>query len=601
MLTNTKTPRHVVTLADRIRVVRQRALVAACYAEYARLLNESDSDESESESDSDSDEVDTELQERRARTLREWDALRVAIMGPPGTRRPGRTPEEMQRWRDENVVHKAEMKSNPEHKHDYETQFATSSRTLWCDAKAYFHTTLPNMPGRAETMDIYSHTWADALRADAAAVACANAHNGFEAQRAQKRQRRATNAPRRAAGKARNDHCSALERRELLRLRDHVHRVTNRRVRVRICPDGCWADALFRTADMPAGQWLAWQHKSTAKMATDKKDRTYWQFDDVLTYTDALVVCSVEADLDRVWVVHGKVLDDHRTVNMKVTKEKDTGTILPVPADGTTLPINLDGLVVELLRECAKVVEGHATALRTWTVEAADARVGQKHAVERAGVLAWMRCKHGGQVPWLEMPEAMRNDERNLRLLRDGTVIVYPEGQNTKVDLEVLHDWTNPNGRKTTYQFKTPKKLKNQTGLNVLLETDCGHDETGVKLRLNTYKLGDNDVYVIVIPDEKSTLAREGHVDVWEIPEAALFDKGLLGTTDAPPLADTGGFMVHRKGSTANAPKHGWTRAYHQAFVATADGWKDAREAEASLRGVKRAREEDECSEPDLE
>ena len=32
-----------------------------------------------------------------------------------------------------------------------------------------------------------------------------------------------------------------------------------------------------------------------------------------------------------------------------------------------------------------------------------------------------------------------------------------------------------------------------------------------------------------------------------------------------------------------------------------ADGWKDAHEAEASLRGVKRAREEDECSEPELE
>ena len=73
-----------------------------------------------------------------------------------------------------------------------------------------------------------------------------------------------------------------------------------------------------------------------------------------------------------------------------------------------------------------------------------------------------MRCVHGGeQVPWLEMPVAMRDDDRNLRLLRDGTVIAYPEGQNTKVDLEVLHEWTNPNGRKTTYQFKTPEKPEN--------------------------------------------------------------------------------------------------------------------------------------------
>ncbi|MDG2281926.1 MAG: hypothetical protein P8L45_02345, partial [Longimicrobiales bacterium] len=58
----------------------------------------------------------------------------------------------------------------------------------------------------------------------------------------------------------------------------------------------------------------------------------------------------------------------------------------------------------------------------------------------------------------------------------------------------------------------------------------------GTRLAFVSNRAGDNDVYVIVIPDRKSVLAREGHVDVWEFPEAALFDKGLLGTADAPPL-----------------------------------------------------------------
>ena len=121
----------------------------------------------------------------------------------------------------------------------------------------------------------------------------------------------------------------------------------------------------------------------------------------------------------------------------------------------------MEGLVAALEAECAKVVEKDATALRTFTVEEAEARLGKSQAVERAGILAWMRCVHGGdQVPWLEMPEAMRDDDRNLRLLRDGTVVAYPEGQNTKVDLEVLHEWRDPKGRKTTHQFKTPGGTK---------------------------------------------------------------------------------------------------------------------------------------------
>ena len=581
--------------------------------------------------------IDAELQERRARTLREWDALKDEITGTPKTwgvnprtrklyeKRPQRTPPEMQKARDAHEAHKHEMKSTPEHKHDYKTRFATSSRTSWRDKHARFVTQLHEIPGRAETMYIHSHTWADALRADAAAVACANAHNSLNTQRAQKKQRLAANAPKRAADMVKHGDNCALERRELLRLRDHVHRVTEGGVRVQICPDGCWADALFRTADMRAGQWLAWQHKSTAEMHTDeKKGSTFWLFNKVLGYTHALVVCSDEEEPDRVWVLHGKVLDDHGVRDMKVTKSKKKG-ILPVPADGKTLPTNLDGLVAALQRECAKVVAEDATALRTCTVEEVDARVGQNHAVERAGVLAWCACKHGEPVPWLEMPLAMRDDDRNLRLLRkvvNGTVVetvlAYPESQNGKVDVEVLHEWKNTqNDRKTTYQFKTPEERKGQTGFQVNLETAAGKDEAGTQLYLNTYKRGDNDVYVIVIPDKKSSLAREGHVDVWEIPESALGDKGLLGTADAPPPAGTAGFVIHRKGSTANAPKHGWTREYHQAFVATeAYGWLEGDDAagaegkerlarfklqqEASLRGVKRARE-DECAEPDSE
>lgn len=246
-----------------------------------------------------------------------------------------------------------------------------------------------------------------------------------------------------------------------------------------------------------------------------------------------------------------------------------------MPADGITLPTNLDGLVAALQRECAKVVKGDATALCTFTVEEAEAMLGNTHAVERAGVLAWMRCMHGGVVPWLEMPKAMRNDNRNLRLLRDGTVVAYPEGQHTEVDLEVLENmsWADLNCAKTKYQFKTPVQRRGGLQHYINLEIRVGHDAAGKNIRSIAYKAGENDVYVAVIPDEKSKLAREGHVDIWEIPEAKLLDLGLLGTDDAPPSADTGGFYIHRASSTANAHTHGWTREYHAPYVHTDYGW----------------------------
>ena len=63
----------------------------------------------------------------------------------------------------------------------------------------------------------------------------------------------------------------------------------------------------------------------------------------------------------------------------------------------------LEDVARVLEAECAKVVARDATALRTFTVEEAEAMgKGKALDVERAGVLAWMQCLHGGAVPWVE-------------------------------------------------------------------------------------------------------------------------------------------------------------------------------------------------------
>ena len=492
------------------------------------------------ESDEESDEEDEKVESidaRRARLRQEWTDTKAAIMD-----RPKRSP----------AARRATVLDYDAHEHEMDAAFGKRMTRWWAKEKC-FRTTLSGISGLEKTEVILSHSWVDALRAHAAATACADAHNSWVAIQAAKRQRVAANAPKYADDRAKNGDNCALERRELVRLRGVV--VEGGALRVLICPDGCWADALFRTEDMPKGQWLAWQHKSTHKLRRSDKGSEFWQFLHVKGYADAIVVCTVEAEPGRVWAVRGKVLDEGKSTVMKVTKDKVTGDPRPLPADGKTLPMPLEDVARVLEVECAKVVARDAAALRTFTVEEAEAMgLGKEHAVERAGVLAWMQCLHGGAVPWVKMPETMQRDARNVRLMRDGTVIAYPDGQNTKTDLEVLQ---YPDGAKTTHQLKTAVPITGQLGFYVKLATAGGRD--GKKIHTNTYQLGQNNFYTVVLPDTGAKGARAGRVDVWTIPEAELATRGLLGTAE-DPVAKVGSFCVWRNDGQGKPLKHTWTR-----------------------------------------
>ena len=577
--------RELKKLAARLMSSGGRGATAVAGATAADDDVESDEGEeeycSDAESDDDVDE-DSNVESdddvgsddaRRARLRREWRETKDAIMGTPATW--GINPRTKQLYRTQPnrlpAAKEATVRDYEAHAQEMDTAFGKGLRkrfTFWNPERKCFVTTLCKIPGLKRTERIYSHSWADALKAHAAATACADAHHSLVTIRAAKRQRVAANASKRAKNCATYSDNSALERRELVRLRDVVAK--GGKLRVLICPDGCWADALVRTEKMPKGQWLAWQHKSTHKLICDKEGKEYWQFRNVKNYADAIVVCTVEAERDRVWVVRGQVLAKGTSKNMRVTKSKVTEDALPLPADGKTLPMRSEDVARVLEAECAKVVARDATALPTITVEKAEAvGLGKTHAVERAGVLAWMQCLHGGAVPWIEMPDELQADARNVRLMRDGTVIAYPDGQNTKTDLEVIR----PDGTKTTHQFKTARSQPGQSGFQVNLETNGGND--GRQIKTNTYRLGDNDFYTVVRPDTTAAGARAGHVDVWTIPEAELAtpQHGLLCKAE-DAMAEVGGFYVYRR-NEGKPYKHGWTRDYHRAFVKGADGvWR---------------------------
>ena len=111
--------------------------------------------------------------------------------------------------------------------------------------------------------------------------------------------------------------------------------------------------------------------------------------------------------------------------------------------------------------------------------------------------------------------------------------------------------------------------LAGQFGFHVDLQTPGGKDEDGTQIKTNTYQLGDNDYYTIVLPDTVAKHACAGRVDVWTIPEAELAkpEHGLFGTAE-DPVANAGSFYVYRP-NEGNPRLHAWTRKYP---VRTADG-----------------------------
>ena len=226
--------------------------------------DESESSEDESDEEYYGDDDVESVDARRARLRQAWTDTKGAIMGTPATwginprtKRPrGRQPDRS------DAAMQATVRDYEAHAHEIDAAFP--AHTKWCPNKKCFHTQLKKIPGFQKTEHIHSHSWADALRAHAAATACADAHHSMVTIRVAKRQRVAANAPKRAKNLATYGDNSALERRELMRLRDVVAK--GGALRVLICPDGCLFDALFRTEAVPKGQWLAWQHKSTHQL-----------------------------------------------------------------------------------------------------------------------------------------------------------------------------------------------------------------------------------------------------------------------------------------------------------------------------------------------
>ena len=125
----------------------------------------------------------------------------------------------------------------------------------------------------------------------------------------------------------------------------------------------------------------------------------------------------------------------------------------------------------------------------------------------------------------------MQPDPLRYRLLNNGNVFAYPDEQSSKTDV-LLYKHEEAFQRMHKLQFKTAQRLTNASGFLAHTDTKVGRDETSTRLTSNTYKTGDNDVYVVVLDDEVATSRIPNTVLVWECSEAWMKAHKLLDITD---------------------------------------------------------------------
>jgi len=454
-----------------------------------------------------------------------------------------------------------EDKEMDEAKSEYEANKTVADAleyTMWEAGDSHYHT-WTRIAGKS--VHVYTHSL-EAAREASRLAAAVSVFNSIETQRARKVAKFDELADKREKDKAKNGDNCAMERRVLVHLRDLL--AEHEDVSFHICPDGCLADALYRTADMPDKQWLMLQLKTTAK-EYDKKSYnkkygcTYtsrgYQFKDVKGYSGMLVACVCEGD-GMTWVLPGSALDVGKNADLTITRSEKNGKLLPTPC-GKVKPTTLAGLVARLCAECAKVEAEDPTALPTATLDAAEAMLGKSHAVEHAGVQAYIRHVLGGALPWDGTPHSLIH-----RKTYSGKVFRYPEEQNGKTDF-IVYDGADIN----RLQFKTAKKVPGHAGWYVDLATNAGKDTDSKKLRTNNSKHGDNTHYVMCLPPAAAS-GIPGEVHFWIVDEATMLAHNLIGQ------GALHGFYVHMpdelqadRGRVANRESiYEWTKDLHRMF-----------------------------------
>jgi hypothetical protein len=397
----------------------------------------------------------------------------------------------------------------------------------------------------------------------------------------------------REASLAKHGDSPALERRVLLKVvvpkLEAIANARGERIVLHVMPDGTWADLLVRFGDAThagavGAQWISVQLKTTARRF-EKPDNKMasgvqmgYEFQHVRGYGGALVLCVCAAEADtRLWMVDGTWLHVGRLAaeNLKIAYNQTRKEVNPIqgwcPECATTWEAVFDALRAKygeaVERERTPSTHRPYLALELTSLDDAEAKfASENHAVELAGIREWVRCAHGGFAPEAinydpeqraHLPtKELRDDPLKYRLLDDGDVFAYPDGQNTKTDVLLYRQadgWANAQ----KLQFKTGRRIAGCRGWNVNLQSNAGQGEKDdgsgewTQKRKSQYAYDDNDYYVVMVC-QPSAAAVPGVTLVWECSKDWM-NKYKLFVSEYKMFDPTGSFMVHAEDDKHNS------------------------------------------------
>ena len=155
----------------------------------------------------------------------------------------------------------------------------------------------------------------------------------------------------------------------------------------------------------------------------------------------------------------------------------------------------------------------------------------------------------------------MRDDPLRYRLLNDGDVFAFPDGQNTKTDV-LLYRQADGFANAQKLQFKSGVRKACARGWEVSLQSNAGQGEKDdgsgewVKKYKAQYTYDDNDMYVVMVC-KPSAAAVPGVTLVWECSREWMKQHFLL-VNEYGIDPHTNSFMVHAEDDAHNIHGREW-------------------------------------------
>lgn len=328
----------------------------------------------------------------------------------------------------------------------------------------------------------------------------------------------------------------------------------------------------FEGIGMPEGFYLILQYKTTE--TAKGSQRSQFQFSGVSHdyYQGMVIVCvykrsskspHTKKDWDNlIWCLEPNQINNQGSKDLTISYDLKKQCFMGGNVSNQVPVESVEDAIGRLKQVCEHAVANpHSTTVKLQTLEEANAHITSDNVkVEQDGIdLFTAKIKEG-----LEQ----------LQLPPNTITLSYDENQQGKTDFKLtVKSYHNGSANQVvlTSQSKTVGPLlKNgkRMGSNMKanIETNAGRIN-GKTMHANTYKKGDNDIYVMVYCSKDNIPTFDGKGiepdGVWIFDEHTMIEHGRVLNSDAPEGALANSSLYVHSSLRANARSDGWTAKHY--------------------------------------